>query len=310
MGLFKFFLFILGCCSFCEGYSVQPIIPCSINRDDKRAGDVAICMMFQNEGRYIQEWIEYHKTIGVSHFYLYNNASDDDFWSVLLPYIESGEVELYNLPLKSANVFEHNELQKAAYNHALVYAKDNNEWLAVIDSDEFICMPNHDNLGKFLESYSYAGGVLINWVMYGSSGIEELAPTDMQIDHFLYRTPDDWEENFNYKSIVRTKCVKKIGIHYSTYRTKYKAVFANHQRFSLEPKYKIPPIHEIRLNHYWWRDEKYFREVKLPRRNGWLKNLTNEEIENRRQIYNSIYDPSMLPFAEKTREKILAGSNE
>jgi hypothetical protein len=291
-----FFLFI----SFCSPcFSIQPIVPCEYNRSDLRAGDVAICMMFQNEARFIKEWIEYHKTIGVSHFYLYNNASTDNSDAVLMPYVLSGEAELYYLKERTHNVEAHNKLQRAVYNHAVKLAKGKNEWLAIIDSDEFICMPHNDNIGEFLKSYTYAGGLKINWVMYGSSGIEELGPSELQIENFLYRTPDDWKENFNFKSIVRPAKVKKAGVHDSSYRKGCKAVFANH-----ESKIKNPSIDAIRLNHYWWRDEKYFREVKLPRRSGWLTNYSDEEIEEMRQTYNRVYDPSMLPFVELTRKNM------
>jgi hypothetical protein len=301
---FRFFVIFLSLCFFSAGFAVQPIIPCSQNRQDRREGDVAICMIFQNEARFIQEWIEYHKSIGVTHFYLYNNASTDEFWNILSPYVEKGEIELFNVPERTSNVKEHNKLQYAVYNHALKCARESNNWLAIIDSDEFICMPHHDNLSGFLESYSYAAGLLVNWVMYGSSNVEELGSTDLQMDHFLCRTPDDWEENFQFKSIVRPKRVKHAGIHYSYPRSNYKHVFANHEKYSKKPRFNTPPIDEIRINHYWWRDEKYFREVKLPRKSGWMKNFSEEEIEVRRQIYNSVYDPSILPFAERVREKL------
>ena len=37
----------------------------------------SICAIFKDESLSIKEWIEYHKLIGVEHFYLYNNNSTD-----------------------------------------------------------------------------------------------------------------------------------------------------------------------------------------------------------------------------------------
>src|SRR5215204_456630 len=56
---------------------------------------IAIATMFQNEAPYLKEWIEYHRLVGVKHFYLWNNQSEDDYLSVLQPYIDKGIVELF-----------------------------------------------------------------------------------------------------------------------------------------------------------------------------------------------------------------------
>lgn len=283
----------------------QPIIPCEINRSDKRECEIAACMVFKNEARFIKEWLEYHKCIGISHFYLYNNASTDDVWPILFPYIMCGEVEYFELPLDSKDVYEHNQLQKDVYTHAVNLAKKSNRWLAILDSDEFICMTENDDLEDFLEDYSGYGGLVINWVMYGSSNIQKLKPNDLQIEKFVYRAPDDWGEHFLYKSIVRPKHVERASIHCCHMKKGHSAVYANHQRFSHHPKFDVPPIDKIRINHYWWRDEDYFQKVKRPRRSGWLSKYTPNQINKRRDAYNSVYDPSMKPFVKKTKKNML-----
>jgi len=40
---------------------------------------VSICAIFKNEAPYLREWIEFHRIVGIDHFYMYNNRSDDDF---------------------------------------------------------------------------------------------------------------------------------------------------------------------------------------------------------------------------------------
>jgi|694.fasta_scaffold25401_5 hypothetical protein len=302
----KFFKFLILISYFfaVQKLNSQPIIPCAINQQSLHwKGYVAACMMFQNEARYLREWLEYHKEIGISHFYLYNNASSDDFWLVLMPYVMKGEVELFDLHEKTANVHEHNDLQRQVYNHAVSLAKGYYEWLAILDSDEFICMTHQKNLRKFLKSYMYGTGLVVNWLMFGSSGIEKLGPNDLQIERFVHRAPDNWEEHFLYKSIVRPAYVISADIHTCTYHPDM-PVYADHQKFSHTPTFAAPPIEEIRIHHYWWRDEDYFRRTKLPRRSGWLSKLTEEEVDARRKIYNSIYDPSMVPFVEKVKKRI------
>jgi hypothetical protein len=297
------FLFLINLLAMGKGLEGQPIIPCTINQLDKRFGCIAACMMFQNEARYLKEWLEYHKVIGITHFYLYNNASTDHFWEVLKPYVMNGQVELFDVYQKTINVDEHNNLQREVYNHAVNLSRPHHQWLAILDSDEFICIPNERNLEKFLESYHYAAALIVNWVMYGSSGIEELSPSDLQIERFVYRAPANWEEHFSFKSIVRPNHVAQVDIHMCECNPNMQ-VYANHERFSHHPTFTTPPIDQIRINHYWWRDESYFQKVKRPRRSGWLSGYGNKEVDTRRQIYNSVFDGSILPCVEETRKNM------
>ena len=59
---------------------------------------VTICAIFKNEGPYLREWLEYHMMIGVEHFYMYNNCSDDDYLTILKPYIDDNIVTLIDWP--------------------------------------------------------------------------------------------------------------------------------------------------------------------------------------------------------------------
>ncbi len=59
---------------------------------------LSICAIFKNEAAYLGEWIEFHRLAGVEHFYLYNNLSDDNYFSVLKYYIDKGTVTLRDWP--------------------------------------------------------------------------------------------------------------------------------------------------------------------------------------------------------------------
>lgn len=50
----------------------------------KKTHDIAVCAIFQNQGLYLKEWIEYHGMQGVSHFFLYDHKSTDDSLDVLV----------------------------------------------------------------------------------------------------------------------------------------------------------------------------------------------------------------------------------
>ena len=59
------------------------------NHSQPLSWDLAIATMFQDEARWLKEWLEYHLLVGVQHFYLYNNLSSDNYQDVLQPYIDA-----------------------------------------------------------------------------------------------------------------------------------------------------------------------------------------------------------------------------
>lgn len=51
---------------------------------------VSIVAILKNEAPYIREWIQYHLLVGIQHFYLHDNESTDDVYSILKPFINDG----------------------------------------------------------------------------------------------------------------------------------------------------------------------------------------------------------------------------
>ncbi|MDE5835564.1 MAG: glycosyltransferase family 2 protein, partial [Paramuribaculum sp.] len=47
---------------------------------------LAVCAIAKNEGPYFKEWIDWHLSMGVEKFYIYDNGSDDNTAEVLKPY--------------------------------------------------------------------------------------------------------------------------------------------------------------------------------------------------------------------------------
>jgi hypothetical protein len=140
----------------------------------------------------MKEWIEYHKIIGVQHFYMYDNCSDDDYRVILEPYISNGEVSLVDWP------YAQSQLQ--AYRNCIdTYGKES-QWLGFIDLDEFIVPIKCD----FLKNFKKRGSVLIHWKIFGSSGIVDrdvkgLVTEDFQMCWPKYSDVGKCFLNTNYK---------------------------------------------------------------------------------------------------------------
>ena len=145
---------------------------------------VSICAIFKNEAAYLREWIEYHKIVGIEHFYLYNNNSEDNYQEVLQPYIDDGFVTLIQWP--------QNQAQMQAYHHGIENFSDKSEWLTFIDIDEFIVPNITDTVYDFLKPFKKNRPVVIAyWKMFGTSGLKKrdvngLVTQDMTVCWYKY----------------------------------------------------------------------------------------------------------------------------
>lgn len=73
---------------------------------------LSVVLIVKNASRYIEEWINYHRIVGVEKFYIYDNESNDNLKEVLKPYIKSGIVEYFDDCSKACNVIEDDSMEK------------------------------------------------------------------------------------------------------------------------------------------------------------------------------------------------------
>lgn len=104
---------------------------------------LAISTLFKDEVRFLKEWIEYHRLVGVEHFYLYDNNSQNraDIQKLLRPYIDQNIVTyvLWDYPYVVAPPYDWSwaYCQSAQLNHCLYCYGDENYFILNIDVDEF-----------------------------------------------------------------------------------------------------------------------------------------------------------------------------
>lgn len=123
---------------------------------------VSLCLIFKNEAPFLKEWLDYHLTIGVDHFYLYNNNSDDNYRDILAPYVADGTVTLIEWPEQNS--------QFKCYNHCYDTYRNESNWISFLDADEFICPKYKNNINDWLKDFDKYPGVMINWILFGTSG--------------------------------------------------------------------------------------------------------------------------------------------
>ena len=222
-----------------------------------KGGKLAICALFRDEAPYIKEWIEYHRLIGVDHFFLYNNHSSDKWKKVLQPYVGMGIVTVFDLSMPPP--FERWQIK--AYHHALECSRGKFEWLAAIDVDEFICPTRDQSLVEILASLDSHPGVFMHWKMFGTSGIEKIGKDELQIEKLQRSSKPEFDDNCLGKCIANVSKVKRFKIHDIVSFDGAPAVLANGSEKISGRDFSV-----LQLNHYFTRDRDFFRKRKQARR--------------------------------------------
>ena len=148
--------------------------------------DIVLIAMFQNESPYLLEWIAHHALLGVSHFYLYDHLSTDDFNSTLAPLVRSGLVTLTctltalsqipNFNSSIAAVAEQHKLatQMLTLHHFHLFHASQSTFALTIDIDEFLLLDRDHTLQAYLHSIagdqSGVGGVYVERLPFTSDG--------------------------------------------------------------------------------------------------------------------------------------------
>ncbi len=207
-----------------------------------------------------------------------------------------------------------------AYTDALGRARGRTRWLSFIDLDEFLFSPGSMPLPDVLREFEEHPGVLVNWQVYGSSGLTS-RPDGLVIESFVKRARMQWVRNRRVKSIADpARAVRAIGPHFFEYADGALAVTERHEpvrvierrawmrrtrrglsRFPLietdpyavrHSSVKRVSAERLRLNHYAVRSRKEF-EQKTARHNSSRLAPSYFAYHDR----NDVHDPALIPYA-------------
>ena len=239
---------------------------------------VSICAIFKNESKYLFEWIEYHKILGVDHIYLYDNNSEDNFYEIIDPYISEGFITLKSWPM------EHGQME--AYSDCYNLNKDETQWLALIDLDEFICPYEETDIKNWLIEFEAYPAVILYWQMFGTNGKIKPDYEKLVIEQYT----NSWLKLDGVgKVIINTdKNFEPTRLYHHHIYFRYKLLFFNikvpmineHKKFIFFPQiYKAPEKNTIQLNHYW---SKSFGEYSAKINKGDV--FSNENFKTRQNL--------------------------
>lgn len=262
--------------------------------------DLAIVSIIKNEGQYIEEWVRYHIVAGVQKFYLYDNDSSDNTREILEKYITDGYVELIPYPGVAK--------QLPAYNDAIAKHRYDCKYIAFIDADEFLYSCNklksvRDFCNEIFHDYPNAGGIAVNWRMFGSSGLIQKPKRGGVLENFLYRALENGRGNDCIKTIVNPRKVYAFDhVHYPTYIYGVHSVDENGNIIN-GWNHPNAEIKKIRINHYFTKSkDEWVERRKIGKADAKDRTKIRSLEEFKLHDNNDIYDDGMLYYVDKMKE--------
>ena len=270
----------------------------------------AICLIVRNEAAHIQEWMAFHALAGFDTQIIFDNASDDGTAALIQRAASRYDIRFHDWPNSSA------QSQALAYEAACQAYKLEFDWMAFIDSDEFLVTASGAPINILLAQYDGWSAVAVNWAIYGANHHEE-APEGLIVENFTARAPESFFPARHVKSIIRPRlAVRCPNPHYFEMREDIDGHYCNtHGQYMLwlrapespdalrrgvsraEPDYSI-----MRVNHYFTRSRAHWL-AKLRR--GYPSDVEQRKLEefdtyNR----NDIADPIAARGLARLRQEV------
>ena len=138
--------------------------------EDKKELRTLLCCIGRKENQYIREYVEYYKGLGFTNVCLYDNNfdGDDDFRDVIGDYIDDGYVILKDYRNRTI-------CQIQAYEECYHEYKDQYDWIAFFDCDEFLTFASEDitSVSQGLSDHKFDDYDMIhvNWMLYEDNGL-------------------------------------------------------------------------------------------------------------------------------------------
>ena len=229
----------------------------SMNRrfSETKNNQLGICLIIRNREQWIEEWISFHHLVGFTHFYIGLHKCSDKTEEALIDLSRKYKIKIFHVEDKvggSPQTFFYNFIQ-----NQVAYEVD---WMAFIDSDEYLFSPEHTKIGQVLDSFlqKKVYALAIHWVCFGSSNFVK-EPSGLITENYSRRAPDDFFVNKHVKSIVYQRVAGVIKFSNPHLVTVDYEVFDEKLRSISTPISPYEPsFSRLRINHYLCQSREYF----------------------------------------------------
>lgn len=164
----------------------------------------AICLIVRNEVRDIAEWIAFHALAGFDTQIIFDNRSDDGTAAIVKTAAGLHDIRYHDWPDSSGRS------QVLAYEAACTAYALEFDWIAFIDSDEFLIPAEREPINAMLARFDGWSGIGVPWAIYGADGHDDFPP-GLVLESFCRRASEHFFPCRHVKSIVRpgfvTRCL-------------------------------------------------------------------------------------------------------
>ncbi len=159
----------------------------------------SICACARWETQCIVEWLNYYRSLGFDHVYLYCNDDDPTaLYEATLCFQTGGD------PFLTFCHFPYQGQQDYMYRHFLRNHRSATEWIAFFDIDEFLILRGVDDIHRFMQDYQEeCDSLYFNWCFYGNSGFA-VRPSGSVL---LQYTRRDASLHCHTKTLTRTSTI-------------------------------------------------------------------------------------------------------
>lgn len=231
----------------------------------------SVAALFKNESWGLKEWIEHYKLHGADHIYLVDDFSEDEYLSILQPYIDSGYVTLFKSDIKERYVGRQLDIT----NKYLLPIANESKWIAQVDLDEFLYSPKVVDLKEVLKKYESYGRIITNWVWFNSSDFID-HPKGGIVKNFVKRAEYNarvfctlysnaainGQNEPEWQNLDAPKCIVNTNFGIQSF-TVHDAINSG-PSINLSYKTNIDDP-ELLLNHYQLQSREYWVKVKMDR---------------------------------------------
>lgn len=270
---------------------------------------IAIAVCVKDEASYIEEWVRFHRAVGIRHFYIYDNGSTDDTRAILRDLLDEDALTIIPWAgwMKDAATETRLNGQVIVFAHAILNFGGAYRWMAFIDVDEFLLPKEGQTVEQALAAVGDFPNVSLPWHMFATSGHEKRPNGPLTLSYTMRGAdPMTRKENVsNFKCIVDPCEVIEVSVHQFKTR-EFDDLTANDagKRFTRRAR-KSPDFYSnrfLQLNHYYTKSREELM-AKIAR--GWSYDTSPTKYRDKvlsmvRSIEEDVVeDRAMVDFIER-----------
>ena len=276
---------------------------------------LSIVCIIKNEDDYLDEWLEFHRLMGVSHFFVYDNGCSQKTKKILMPYIRKKLVTYITFPhvagsrtTSTLSTRRQPSDQHYAYGDCIRRFGKRTKWLMQLDLDEFVYPTGQSGIDTVadilahLEQQKYKGVEVFMWD-FGSNWHKE-KPSGLVI------------ENYQRRTVHPRRAAKSVALTCSIKRLPYSNPHRFYYRRNLIELFRGIKIMRgkqssglLRLNHY---VTKSYTEYQRKKDSNFMaeKYVDRKFYENELFLNEAEDNRDILCFLPKLQEAMKLGSTK